>query len=167
MKSCPFCDIVARKTEASVVFETAEPAWAIAAELGTRLKTTPGVALLIDYGHADSAVGETLQAVRAHRYAPVLADPGEADLTAHVDFAALGRALADAGAAIHGPTTQGRFLADNGAVLRVETLARGKDADQAAQLRRGVRRLLDPGGMGRLFKVLGATSPTLPRPPGF
>jgi SAM-dependent MidA family methyltransferase len=140
------------------IFETCEPGLAIAREIGRRLATAPGAALLIDYGHAKSAVGDTLQAVKAHAYAPVLADPGEADLTAHVDFDALGRALAAAGANVAPVVQQGRFLIDNGADLRLEALLRGKDEDTALKLKAGVRRLLDPMEMGRLFKVLAATS---------
>jgi NADH dehydrogenase [ubiquinone] 1 alpha subcomplex assembly factor 7 len=75
------------------LFETCEPALAIATEIGRRLAVAPGAAIIIDYGHGQSAVGDTLQALKGHAYAPVLADPGEADLTAHVDFDALGQAL--------------------------------------------------------------------------
>jgi len=141
------------------LFETCEPALAIAAEIGRRLVAAPGAVLLIDYGHGTTAVGDTLQAVRAHEFAPVLAEPGEADLTAHVDFAALGRALADAGANVAPLALQGSFLIEHGAEHRLEALLRGKDEDAALVLKSGVRRLLDPMEMGRLFKVLAATSP--------
>jgi len=150
--------------EGSIV-ETAEAAASVAGVIGARLSRHPGAALVIDYGHPVSAVGETLQAVRAHRFAPVLADPGETDLSAHVDFAALARALAPA--EIWGPVTQGAFLAANGAALREAALCRGRSPAAAASIRRDIRRLLDPAAMGRLFKVLAATSPGLTRPAGF
>src|SRR5208282_5883382 len=57
-------------------------------ELGARLVKQGGAALLIDYGHAITSYGDTLQALRAHRYVDPLAAPGDCDLTAHVDFAA-------------------------------------------------------------------------------
>ena len=141
------------------LFETCEPALAIAGEIGRRLAAAPGAAILIDYGHGRSAVGDTLQALKGHAYAPVLADPGEADLTAHVDFDALGQALGRAGANVAALEPQGRFLIDNGAELRLAALLRGKDETAALTLKTGVRRLLDPMEMGRLFKVLAATSP--------
>jgi NADH dehydrogenase [ubiquinone] 1 alpha subcomplex assembly factor 7 len=141
------------------IFESCEPAREIATAIGRRLAHAPGAALLIDYGHGVTAPGETLQAVRAHRFAPPLADPGEADLTAHVDFAGLADALRQAGAAVAPLETQGRFLAANGAELRARTLMRGKDDETAAGIGQSLRRLLDPAKMGRLFKVLVATSP--------
>lgn len=141
------------------LFETCEPGFAVATEIGRRLATAPGAAVLIDYGHGATAVGDTLQALKAHAYAPVLADPGEADLTAHVDFDALGRALTTAGANVAPLAQQGHFLIENGANLRLEALLRGKDETAGLMLKSGVRRLLDPMEMGRLFKVLAATSP--------
>jgi len=149
------------------IFETAEPGLAVAREVGKRLAAAPGAALLIDYGHGRTAVGETLQAVRAHRYAPVLADPGLADLTAHVDFAALAEALADGGAASFGPVTQRSFLIANGAAQRVAALTHSKAPEPAAAISHAVARLLDPAQMGSLFKVLAATSPGRPVPSGF
>jgi NADH dehydrogenase [ubiquinone] 1 alpha subcomplex assembly factor 7 len=140
------------------LFETCEPALAVGREIGRRLAVHPGAALLVDYGHGVTAAGETLQAVKAHAYAPVLADPGEADLTAHVDFDALGQALAAGGANVAPLAQQGQFLIDNGANLRLEALLRGKDEAAALKIKAGVRRLLDPMEMGRLFKVLAATS---------
>ena len=72
--------------------------------LGRRLAQQSGAALVIDYGHAASAVGDTLQAIGRHAFADPLATPGELDLTAHVDFEALMRAAASTGAAAFGPT---------------------------------------------------------------
>jgi len=141
------------------IFETCQPALDVAAEIGRRLATAPGAAMLIDYGHGATACGETLQAVRAHRYADPLEAPGEADLTAHVDFEALGVALHSAGAKVAPLATQGQFLSMHGAELRAERLMRGKDAATASGIAQGLRRLLDPAKMGRLFKVLVATSP--------
>ncbi len=149
------------------VVETCEPAQEIAIAIGRRLACHNGAALVIDYGHDRTGSGETLQAVRDHRYAPVLDAPGEADITAHVDFQALGRALANGGAAVWGPVSQGRFLLENGAGLREEALCRGRTAEETTAIRRAVRRLIDPAAMGRLFKVMAAGSPGATRPAGF
>ena len=81
-----------------------------ARSIGARLEAWGGAALIIDYGHERSAPGDTLQAVRAHAFQDVLDSPGESDLTSHVDFEALGAALRDGGANVHGPLAQGAFL---------------------------------------------------------
>jgi SAM-dependent MidA family methyltransferase len=127
-----------------------------------------GAALIIDYGHTESGLGETLQAVRGHRFADVLAKPGEADLTAHVDFAALRADAKAAGAEVYGPIEQGLFLrrlgiAERAARLKTAAPAKGDAIDAA------LARLTGPGptGMGRLFKALALCDPTLGPLPGF
>ena len=82
----------------------------LASEISRRVVAHDGAALVIDYGHVESALGETLQAVGHHGFVDPLAAPGEVDLTAHVDFAALTRAAGAAGARVHGPLSQGTFL---------------------------------------------------------
>jgi len=146
------------------VFEVNPMARRLVQTLAHRFETQPGVLLAIDYGHDQSAVGDTLQAVRRHQPVPVLQQPGEADLTAHVDFAALVRAAASAKASpIAG---QGSFLRRLGIELRAEKLA-AAHPDRAEELLAGCHRLINPGGMGTLFKVLALSSPDLPDLPGF
>ncbi len=147
------------------IFEVGEAAGAIAHEIGGRLARAPGTALIIDYGHAASGFGDTLQAVRRHRYAPILEGLGESDLTTHVDFAALGAAIREGGANAWPTVTQSAFLRANGILLREASLVKNKDPETAAQVRSGIRRLIDETGMGQLFKVLAATSPGVSCPP--
>ncbi len=153
-------------TEGSIR-ETALPATTFAGEIGRRLGQTRGACLVIDYGHVGAGIGDSLQAISNHGYAPILANPGDADLTAHVDFAALGEAFAAAGLVINGPTTQGRWLRDIGAGTRAERLMKGQDPATAAAISQGLRRLLDPMAMGVLFKVMAAASNDLGPLPGF
>ncbi|HUA53275.1 MAG TPA: SAM-dependent methyltransferase [Candidatus Sulfotelmatobacter sp.] len=134
--------------------------------LARRCAVQGGGALLIDYGPAESAAGDSLQAVRRHRPHPVLEDPGEADLTAHVDFAALARA-ARGHAAVHGPLDQGTFLRRLGIAARAEALFGDKPATIAAAGRAALARLIEPGQMGTLFKVMALGAPGAPTPPGF
>src|SRR2546423_483273 len=75
------------------------------------------------YGHERSAPGDTLQAVHAHGYAPVLDRPGEQDLTAHVDFETVARAARDAGASATRMVTQGEWLKRLGIDDRAHALA--------------------------------------------
>ena len=136
------------------------------AQIAKRLVSNGGAALIIDYGHERSALGETLQAVRGHRYAPVLDKPGEQDLTAHVDFEAVAKAAANAGAKVTKLVTQGEWLERLGISARAKSLAsahRGRsDEIDAARTR-----LTAPDAMGELFKVLAIHSPDWPAPAGF
>jgi SAM-dependent MidA family methyltransferase len=146
------------------VFEVNPAARRLVQSLAHRFETQPGVLLAIDYGYDQSAVGDTLQAVRRHQPVPVLQEPGLADLTAHVDFAALVRS---AGSAKASPIVgQGSFLRRLGIELRAEKLA-ASHPDKAEDLLAGCHRLINPGGMGTLFKVLALSSPDLPDLPGF
>ncbi|MFZ1415633.1 MAG: SAM-dependent methyltransferase, partial [Defluviicoccus sp.] len=112
------------------------------------------------------APGDTLQAVRGHRFASALERPGETDLSHHVDFAALAAAAAQAGARPHGPIPQGMFLGRLGAGERAEALA-AADPAQAEAILSAVRRLMHPGRMGLLFKAFAIAGPGLERLPGF
>ena len=135
-----------------------------------RLKADGGVALFLDYGHAKSGFGDTLQAMRSHAFVDPLASPGESDLTAHVDFEALGKAARDAGMAVHGPMEQGAFLQALGLEARTEQLiSHARTPEQKDEIRNHERRLTDTSrtGMGRLFKVIAFAAPGQPVPPGF
>lgn len=149
------------------IVELCPAAQAIAGELAARVAEAGGAALVIDYGHIHPATGDTLQAVRRHGYADPLADPGEADLTAHVDFAALAAAAGEAGAAICGPVTQGAWLAGMGIVERAERLTQSASARQAADIDAAVRRLTADDQMGQVFKVMSITAPPLAPTAGF
>jgi SAM-dependent MidA family methyltransferase len=147
------------------VFEASPAAQALAAEIAARIAAAKGAALVIDYGHAESVLGETLQAVRGHGYADPLEAPGEADLTAHVDFSALARCAASEGAAAHGPITQREFLLKLGLKERAARLASGADDATRTTLEAAVQRLSGPAGMGELFKVLALTWRGVEPPP--
>lgn len=137
--------------------------------LAGRIARDGGAALVVDYGHARTALGETLQALKAHKPVDPLAALGEADLTVHVDFSALGRAAQAAGAAVWGPVTQARLLRDLGIGARADRLARRMDAAGIARLDADLNRLAGagPDSMGELFKALAVAHPDLPAPPAF
>ncbi len=149
------------------IFEVCEAATGIVHEIGRRLQDYKGRALIIDYGHGRSGFGDTLQAVRDHQYWPLLAKPGLADVTAHVDFGALARAGRDAELMVYGPELQSRFLTRLGLEQRLATLIKTADEQVSEQLRSGARRLVHPDEMGTLFKVLCMSSAGLGTPPGF
>jgi NADH dehydrogenase [ubiquinone] 1 alpha subcomplex assembly factor 7 len=138
-------------------------------ELGARLVRQGGAALMIDYGHAITGFGDTLQALRAHRFVDPLAAPGDCDLTAHVDFAAMARSASATGAAVYGPVDQGDFLRAIGIDLRTKALAERATADRAEEFQRARARLVgkNQGEMGALFKAMAVADRKLRPPPGF
>ncbi|MFO1156478.1 MAG: SAM-dependent methyltransferase [Rhodospirillales bacterium] len=138
----------------------------LVATLAGRLAKDGGAALVIDYGPARSAPGETLQAVRSHRPEQPLADPGAVDLSHHVDFERLAQAATAAGAQVWGPVPQGLFLGRLGIAERAAALA-AASPEQADTLEGAIRRLVHPGRMGLLFKALAIGQAALPPPPGF
>ena len=140
-----------------------------AMELGRRVAHDQSAALVIDYGHTESAAGETLQAVHKHLFADPLTVPGEADLTAHVDFQELGRAVESMGVQVHGPLEQAGFLNRLGIQTRAQNLKANLPAAQAHEIDQALARLTGIGrtGMGTLFKVMAFTHRDLPTPPGF
>jgi NADH dehydrogenase [ubiquinone] 1 alpha subcomplex assembly factor 7 len=140
---------------------------AVADGLARRIIANGGAALIIDYGYVKRACGDTLQAVRRHKRHDVLETPGDADLTAHVDFAALAETAAASGARLWGPVTQAEFLQSLGLAARSERLLAGANPGQAADLGAACRRLIDPAEMGNLFKVLCIAAPDWPMPAGF
>lgn len=149
------------------VWESNPQALALVQDLSSRLHRQGGVALFIDYGPLESGPGDSLQAVKNHAFAPVLANPGQADLTAHVDFAALARQARESGLKDWGPVPQGVWLQRLGIAPRTSQLAAAASKDGQDLLVSASRRLIDPQEMGTLFKVLALTMPGLSVPPGF
>lgn len=156
-----------RAAAAGGVVEICPAAAALMASLGERLAHQPGAALFVDYGYCAPPLRPTLAAVRHHAATALLDDPGGADLSAHVDFAAMKTAAGAAGAAVHGPVPQRRFLAALGAEARLAVLSRQARPVQQETLATGLKRLIDPAQMGTLFKALAVTSPELAPPAGF
>ncbi len=146
------------------IIETAQARNMIAAQIGRRLAKHPGAALIIDYGHLVSAPGDTLQAMRKHGFVAITESPGECDVTSHVDFEALDKALRSGGAETLPPITQRAFLLAMGLEQRTAHLSTRAEPKQRGVLERQARRLADEGQMGNLFKVLAATSPGLATP---
>jgi len=125
-----------------------------------------GVALMIDYGHARSAPGDTLQAVSRHRFASVLEAPGERDLTSHVDFESVAAVAAKGGAKVTPVVSQGDWLQRLGIDARAQALSRA-NPDRLEEFNAAIQRLCGAKEMGTLFKVVAIHSPDWPRPAGF
>jgi SAM-dependent MidA family methyltransferase len=147
------------------VLETQPAANAIAEEIGRRIAAHGGAALFIDYGYLKTAQGDTLQALYKHAFDNVLEHPGEADITAHVNFEALAAAAVRGGATALPPLTQGDFLLRSGLLERAGALGAGKSHPEQEAIRDAVERLAAPDKMGDLFKVLAVTNSGLSIPP--
>jgi NADH dehydrogenase [ubiquinone] 1 alpha subcomplex assembly factor 7 len=147
------------------IVEIASISTSIMATLAERLQRFGGAMLAIDYGHAESGHGDTLQAMLRHGFDDPLAHPGEADLTVHVDFAALAATARAQGARASRVWTQGDFLLALGLLERAGRLGAGKDAASQDAIRAAVQRLAGPDAMGTLFKVLCVTGGDLVVPP--
>ena len=165
-------------------FEVLLPSWVRAAPVGavfewrpdsevmkiaSRVRDQDGAALIIDYGHLRSDAGDTFQAIARHSFADPLKTPGEADVTAHVDFQALVRAADDLGARTHGPVPQGDFLMRLGIENRAISLLAKASPEVAEDISSALKRLVGGGrgGMGQMFKVLGISEPDLVTLAGF
>lgn len=147
------------------IVETSPARDAAVTALCWRIAEQGGVALLIDYGHGRSAPGDTLQAVRAHRFVSVLESPGEQDLTSHVDFQRVAEIAAQAGAEVAGPSEQGPWLERLGITARSRVLANATP-ERAGEIEAARARLCRPDQMGSLFKVLAIQAPRWPSPAG-
>jgi SAM-dependent MidA family methyltransferase len=126
----------------------------------------PIAALFIDYGHGQTSLGDTLQAVKNHRHVSPFDERGDVDLTAMVDFEAFGEALPRQHLAVDGPVTQAEFLGRLGIIERASRLMSANPA-KAGEIEAGVARLMAPNGMGTRFKAIGIRSTGLPKLPGF
>jgi SAM-dependent MidA family methyltransferase len=132
-------------------------------KLALRVREQNGAVLIIDYGHLRSDAGDTFQAIARHSFADPLRKPGQADVTAHVDFQALTRAAEDMGVRVHGPVLQGQFLKRLGIETRAAGLMAKAPREIAEDIAVALKRLIGGGrgGMGSMFKVLAVSEPNL------
>jgi NADH dehydrogenase [ubiquinone] 1 alpha subcomplex assembly factor 7 len=157
---------VLRSKPVGTIVETTPVSAAIMQRCAFRLARQGGAMLAIDYGYSGPAAGDTLQALKAHRFADPFTDPGEADLTAHVDFATLADAARPAGVAVSGPVPQGDWLRRLGIDARLRSLS-AVAPTRADDLKGQRDRLVNADAMGELFKAIAFTAPDWPEPAGF
>lgn len=143
------------------ILEYPEAAIHVMQELSAHLNTHGGMMVLVDYGYREYTFGDSLQALKDHQYVDILSDIGEADITAHVNFALMRDAAEAAGLNTHILTTQGQFLRALGGELRAHNLCQDATAEQKKHIVSGLTRLTSPAQMGELFKVLVVASPTM------
>ena len=148
------------------MIETSPAAVALMTEISQRLRDQGGAALIIDYGHLELRSGTTMQALKSHQKVDIFAHPGDADITAHVDFKLLQQVAKDNGADVMGLQHQGEWLRQMGIDTRMEALQRRNPAE-GAKIKRQRDRLVEDNQMGTLFKVLGICGRRWPFGVGF
>ncbi|MGR3662910.1 MAG: class I SAM-dependent methyltransferase [Paracoccaceae bacterium] len=151
-------------TKTGDIVEVCPAASPVIAELAGRISHFGGAALIVDYGGWHS-LGDTLQALKNHQSEGILAHPGQADLTAHVDFEAL--ALAASTVAVSPMTAQGVFLERLGIAARTQALAKNLSGAALKSHVAAHRRLTHTGEMGTLFKTIVLFPTDRPLPAGF
>lgn len=153
------------------IHEVQPVALAFVRDLAGRLMSRRGAALIVDYAAGPTSGAKagrsTLRGIRGHRLVDPLSRIGETDLTVDVDFAAIASVAREAGAAVHGPVTQGEFLQVLGVEARRAALKRSATTEQAVEIDTAIDRLVDPAAMGAIFKVMAIASPRLGPLPGF
>jgi NADH dehydrogenase [ubiquinone] 1 alpha subcomplex assembly factor 7 len=157
-----------RAAQDGSIFEGSPASHAVMGAIASRIAANGGAALVIDYGHAQQGIGDTLQSLRRHAYADALENPGAQDITAHVDFTALAAAAQAAGAAVYGPAGQGAFLQSLGMTVRAEKLAEKATPEGKDKIATALYRLTSAKEMGTLFKAMAVVPRNASiRPAGF
>jgi NADH dehydrogenase [ubiquinone] 1 alpha subcomplex assembly factor 7 len=156
-----------RNSEVGSVIESSPAGAKMMRAVAKRLKSDGGAAIIIDYGYEGPAIGETLQAVRGHKFANPFDAPGTQDLSAHVDFSMLYAAAISEGCAVQGPVSQRDFLGQLGIAQRAAALAKGKSDAEGDAIAASVQRLIGSDQMGVLFQVLGVRGDEFPDMAGF
>lgn len=123
-----------------------------------RMQKQKGVALFIDYGPMHTSWGQTIQAVQKHRMVSIFHEPGESDITAHVNFETVGTIALENGLVVHGPTTQGDFLNSLGIRQRQAILNKNATDRQIEEIENSINRLVSYDQMGQLFKVIAVSA---------
>ena len=131
--------------------------------LARHIETYGGAMLIIDYGKA-GMIGDSVQAVQAHRPVDILHEPGQTDLSAWVDFNAIADLAKSAGISAYGPVEQGHFLKSIGLYQRAEQLAIGAENETRRQIAAAVDRLSSPAQMGTAFKVMALRPDNIAEP---
>lgn len=157
---------IADSAEDGAIIETPIAGASVAYALANRIARQGGGAIIIDYGYAGPAIGDTLQAVKGHAIADPFADPGEVDLTTHVDFTMIGNMARQAGLRVSGPVGQGAFLQRLGIDARAHQLAMSAP-ERAAEVETAVTRLTADDQMGTLFKAMAWVHPDWADAAGF
>jgi NADH dehydrogenase [ubiquinone] 1 alpha subcomplex assembly factor 7 len=155
-----------RHAPEGAILESSPASATVAYALALRIARQGGAAIIIDYGYEGPALGDTLQAVQGHKAASPFADPGDSDLTAHVDFTTIGNMARQAGLKVLGPVGQGQWLGAIGIDARAQMLSK-QTPERAEEIEIARSRLTAPDQMGTLFKAMAFVHPDWASAEGF
>ena len=117
------------------------------------IKKFGSIALIIDYGET-FGFGDTLQAIRSHTPEFILDNPGESDLSSHVNFSILAKVALERDLFVSPIIEQFKFLKNLGIENRLDQLIKLNTEKKIESEINGIKKLIDPESMGTLFKVL-------------
>ena len=118
------------------------------------IKKNKGGLLLIDYGYTDKKMKDTLKAISNHKFANILEDVGNVDITHNINFELFKNYLKKLGGLRSDLTTQKDFLIKLGIKERAEIISKNKSFSKKADVFYRLKRLIDEKQMGKLFKVM-------------
>lgn len=163
----PEGDVFPANIKDNVIFEYSKSSIQILRKIAEKILKNKGAGLIIDYGYSGETFGDSLQSMKKHQFQSPLDKPGEADITAHVNFGHLRKAAHEGGAIAYGEISQGDFLVNMGIELRSAMLMKKCDEKMQSEIKSSVKRLISPEEMGTLFRCLAITDGDMPKPYGF
>lgn len=136
------------------IYEYSPQSHQITQMLSSHIRRHRGAGLIVDYGYMDVPLKGSLDAWSKQEYVGIFTTPGQADITADVDFEALRRTAEQAGITVDGPVWQGDFLVEMGINQRADNLKRSASATMIKDIDDEIHCLMDRKGLGQNFKVM-------------
>ena len=118
------------------------------------IKKNTGGLLLIDYGYNEKKMKNTLQAISDHKFAKILENIGNADITHNINFDFFRRIIKKIGGLQSNLTTQKEFLLQMGINERAEIISKNQSFLKKTDIYFRLKRLVDEKYMGKLFKFM-------------
>jgi len=136
-------------------------------EIAKFINKNGGISIFIDYGYTDN-YGNSLQAIKKHKFVNPLSFPGESDITSHVNFSHIIYLAKKYNLNHFGPVPQRDFFIRMGAKLRLQSLKNSlKKNNDKEILENDLNRIIGKEEMGTLFKVIALSEKTKLIPEGF
>ena len=123
-------------------------------EISDLIKENSGGLLLIDYGYTDKKMKNTLQGVSNHKFANILNNIGNVDITHNINFELFKKFIKRKGGLQNNLTSQKNFLTKMGIKKRAEIISKNESFLRKADIYHRLKRLIDENQMGSLFKVM-------------
>ncbi len=118
------------------------------------IKKNKGGLLLIDYGYTEKKMKNTLQAISNHKFANILNNIGNVDITHNINFSFFKMFIKSQKGLESNITTQKKFLLKMGIKERAEIISKNQDFSKKADIFYRLDRLINEKQMGNLFKVM-------------